>query len=254
MKPASSFFLYLPLLTLLLVLPAQAGIDRSKKDQLPPINLLTAKIWTQLDLADFTLTGQIRVQGKVKKHYPIILRTRGHELQYEFTDQALQIHVDISDSGAIVEKRSGASSPWVVVSGADLLHRILDTDITYDDLALDFINWPTINPLGTDSIKTLPAYAYEAIPGPQNSSSYSKVQFWVSTQYWAFLRIDGLNSADQLVKRVEVQSVMTMGEYTCFKEMKVATMEPGKDDISTSVTYIDLDKGVAGSGMAGEKK
>ncbi len=246
------------------VLPAFAssnedhGIDMSKGLQVPPANLLTAKIWTELDLADFMLPGVIRVEGKGKKHenYPIILRTRGHELVYEFTNQSLQIHVIINDTGAVVQRRTSATAPWSVVSGRDLVQHILDTDITYDDLALDFINWPTLNPLGTDSIKTLHAYVYDAIPGPSNASSYSKIRFWVSADYWAFLRIDGLNTAGQLVKRVEVQSVMKIGEYTCFKEMKVATMEPDKDDIAASTTLIDLSEGEAkqGSGLPAPTK
>lgn len=229
----------------------QAGIDKSKASQLPPVNLLTAKIWTQLDLADFTLTGDVRtvVGGKTMKHYPIVLRTHGHQLVYEFTNQALQVNVLIKDTGAVLQRRASPSAPWVTITGAELRKHVLDTDITYDDLALNFINWDNITPIGTDSIKTLPAYAYEAIPGPQDTSSYAKINFWVSTQYWAFLRIDGVNGQNQTVKRVEVQSVMTIGDYTCFKEMKVETMVPGLDDIASSYTLIDIDKGVQGSGL-----
>ena len=85
---------------------------------------------------------------------------------------------------------------------------ILDTDITYGDLGLDFINWDDIEPLGTDTIKTLDAYVFEAKPGPNDHSRFASVRFWVSKQYWAFLRIDGLNAKGQTVKRVEVQDVM----------------------------------------------
>ena len=98
---------------------------------------------------------------------------------------------------------------------------ILGTDITYGDLALDFINWDDVEPLGTDAIKTLDAYVFEAKPGPTDHSPIASVRFWVSKQYWAFLRIDGLNAKGQTIKRVEVQDVMTIADkYSVFKEMK----------------------------------
>jgi len=71
----------------------------------------------------------------------------------------------------------------------------------------------------------------------------------VSKQYWAFLRIDGINAQGQTVKRVEVQDVMTIGKYTVFKEMKVSTMAPDKDDIAKSTTFIDIADGQEGSGL-----
>jgi hypothetical protein len=61
--------------------------------------------------------------------------------------------------------------------------------------------------------------------------------------------VDGLNAKEQTVQRVEVQSIMQIGQYTVFKEMKVATMEPDKDDIAKSTTYIDISDGKEGSGL-----
>ena len=126
---------------------------------------------------------------------------------------------------------------------------VLDTDITYEDLVVDFVNWDDIEPLGTDSIKTLPAYVFEAKPGPSDHSRFASVRFWVSKLYWAFLRVDGVNAKGQTVKRVEVQNVMQIGQYYVFKEMKVANMFPDKDDIASSTTFIDISNGKEGSGL-----
>ena len=135
------------------------------------------------------------------------------------------------------------------VSGAGRLAPVLGTDITYEDLGVDFVNWDDTEPLGVDSIKTLKAYVYEATPGPNDHSHYARVRYWVSSLYWAFLRIDGLNAQDQTVKRVEVQDVMQIGKFTVFKEMKVSTMDPTRNDIPLSTTFIDIDSGKEGSDL-----
>ena len=222
--------------------------DPATKAQVPPITFVQGRIYDRLKLADFTLTGSLKCD-KTKKSYPIILRTKGHELVYEFQNQPLQIKVQLDPGAFSIQKRSSSTAAWANISGAEMPKTILDTDITYEDLVLDFINWDDIQPLGTDSIKTLDAYVFEAKPGPNDHSRFASVRFWVSKQYWAFLRVDGVNAKGQTVKRVEVQNVMSIGKFYVFKEMKVANMVPDKNDIASSTTFIDIDEGKEGSGL-----
>lgn len=232
-----------------LCLPARAALpDPATKNNVPPIAYVQGMIWKRLDLADFTLTGSVH-SDKTKQRYPIILRTKNREMVYEFQDQPLQIRVELNPGVFTVEKRASATAPWAEVSAADLTKPILDTDITYSDLDIDFVNWDNIVPLGTDNIKTLDAYVFEATPGPTDHSRFASVRFWVSKLYWAFLRVDGINAKGQTVKRVEVQNVMQIGKYYVFKEMKIANMLPDKDDIASSTTFIDIDDGKEGSGL-----
>jgi hypothetical protein len=224
--------------------------DPATKDKVPPIAYVQGMIWKRLDLADFTLNGTVRSdKDKSKKIYPIILRTKGHEMVYEFQNEPLQIRVQLNPGVFTVQKRASSSAPWADVTPAELSGTILDTDITYEDLDIDFINWDDIQPLGTDSIKTLDSYVFEAKPGPTDHSRFSSVRFWVSKLYWAFLRVDGTNAKGQTIKRVEVQNVMPIGKFYVFKEMKVANMLPDKDDIAASTTYIDISDGKEGSGL-----
>jgi hypothetical protein len=213
--------------------------DPATKNDVPPITFVQARIFTQLKFADFTLTGIVR-SDKTHKQYPIKLLTKGHEMIYEFQDQPLQIRVQLDPGAFSLERRTSSTGAWSAVPASEMDKTILDTDITYGDLNLDFINWDDIEPLGTDAIKTLPSYVFEAKPGPGDHSTFAAVRFWVSKQYWTFLRVDGLNAKEQTIKRVEVQNVMEIGDvnkYYVFKEMKVANMEPDKDDIAKSTTY-----------------
>jgi len=227
--------------------------DPATKSQVPPLTYIQARIYTRLKLADFTLTGKMH-SDKTHKSYPITIRTHKYTMVYEFNDQPLQLRVEIAADKIQLDRRTSSTDTWKPVPTSDYSKPILDTDITYGDLALDFIDWDDIEPLGTDTIKTLPAYVLNAHPGPNDPSEFPTVRFWVSKDYWAFLRIDGLNAKGQTMKRVEVQSVMTIaGKYTVFKEMKISYMEPDKDDIASSTTYIDIDNGTEGSGLTDTK-
>ena len=225
--------------------------DPATKKEVPPLAFVQARIYDRLKLADFTLTGVVK-SDKNKKEYPITLHTKGHEMVYEFQGQPLQIRVQLNPGAFTLEKRTSSTGSWTAVPTSAMNQPILDTDITYGDLNLDFINWDDIQPLGTDSIKTLDSYVFEAKPGPGDYSPCASVRFWVSKEYWSFLRIDGLNAKGQTIKRVEVQNVMEVGDvhkYYVFKEMKVANMAPDKNDIAKSTTYIDIDGGKEGSGL-----
>ncbi len=149
-------------------LRAQTLPDPATKNQCPPVAYVQGMIWKRLDLTSFTLTGEVR-SDKTKMHYPIVLRTAGHTQEYDFQDQPLQIRVKLDPGSSTIEKRSSASAPWTPVTGAARLQPIFGSDLTYEDLGVDFVNWDDTDALGLDSIKTLKAYVYEAVPGPERS-------------------------------------------------------------------------------------
>ena len=218
--------------------------DPATANQCPPVTYMQGMIWKRLEAAALTLNGSVR-SDKTKTNAALTLKTSAHTQEYDFTDRPLQIRVQLDPGSSTIQKRTSASGTWSTVAGAGRLQPVLDSDITYEDLGVDFINWEDIAPMGVDSIKTLKAYVYDATPGPNDHSQYAKVRFWVSSKYWAFLRIDGLNAKGETVKRVEVQDVMEIGKLTVFKEMKVSTMDPTRNDIPLSTTFIDIDGGTS---------
>ncbi len=210
------------------------------KGQVPPIEYVQARMWKNMRLADFTLQGTVRTD---KNKYPITLRTKGYELIYEFNDQPLQIREVISPENSIVQRRKNSNEPWVTLTDKEKTEKILDSDISYEDLGLDFIRWENVRPLGTDNIKTLPAWAFEATPN--GVSLYSKARFWISSDYDAFLRVDAYNQKDQVIKRVEVNGVQKIGKAYMIKEMQISTLIPGRE-LSSSRTYVEIKTGQEG--------
>ncbi|SDT86658.1 outer membrane lipoprotein-sorting protein [Verrucomicrobium sp. GAS474] len=226
------------------LLPAlHADPDTSRPT--PPVNLIQARVFRNLNLQDFKLNGVLHTKKNI---YPMVMKTRLREMVYAFTEQPLQIRVVLDPDHATIERRKKESDAWQTVSGKALGETILDTDITYEDLGLGFIFWDKVTGIGCDSIKTLPAWCLEATPPEGVSSSYSKVRYWISSQYCAFLRVDGYNTKGEVIKRVEVNGVMQIGDAYVIREMAVSTMLPGRE-ISASRTFIEIRNGAPGSGL-----
>lgn len=219
------------------------SVSQSTPAQLsPPVDYVLARLWRNLQLQDFKLEGYVRTE---KKKYPIILRTKGREMVYEFQDQPLQLRVLLNPDQSVMEKRSSSGEAWKPVVGKERLKSILDTDITFEDLGMEFLRWDEVKSVGKDSIKTLPTWVFEAKPNAGQASSYTKAKYWVSTQYYAFLQVDAYNAKGDVVKRVEVNGIQKIGVAYVIQEMQVSTMIPGRD-LSSSRTWIDIRKGEPG--------
>jgi hypothetical protein len=213
-----------------------------KKD-VPSPEMLQARLWEVSRLHDFKLEGFLRTD---KNLHPITMRTRDREIVFEFQKQPLQIRVEMTESGSIIQRRKAKNEAWMPVTGKERLEKILDSDACYEDLGLDFLRWSDVRTLGADSIKTLGAWAYEAKPPVM--SNYAKTQYWISSDYLAVLRVDAFNEKNQVIKRVEVNGVMKVGNAYTIKEMLIASIIPGRD-LSSSRTFIEIRKAEPGSGL-----
>lgn len=252
-RPASrlSSFVGFGLLVVLVLLvvgwsSAQAAPD--PKGAVPPIETVQANMIKNMKLADFRLEGRVIVKkGKSKdKSYPIVLRTKGYIMQFEFQNQPLQIKLDLDPDNdrTQVFRRKGPKDKWTKISGRAMTQPILDTDITYEDLALDFMKWEDVKPLGTDSIKTFKTWAYRAKPnGP---SQYASADYWVSSDYYAFMQVEGRNAKGQPVKRVEVSDLQEVDGVWVIKEMLTTTYKKGSK-LAASRTWLYLSNAKSGA-------
>ncbi|MGD9897106.1 MAG: outer membrane lipoprotein-sorting protein [Candidatus Methylacidiphilaceae bacterium] len=216
--------------------PASSAPDPAKP--CPPLEFLQGRFWRNFRLQDFALHGVIESE---RETYPIQLILHDRKMTYEFQNPPFQIRVEIQPEQSIVERRRQKREPWQPVAGRARMGPILDTDITYEDLCLDFMRWDRTQPLGTDHVKTLTAWAFDAVP-PHGTSAYAKVRYWIAAEYYALLRADGYNGAGELIKRLEVNGVQRIGEAYVIKEMQISSFDPKKDG-SSSRTYINIRRG-----------
>ncbi|WP_246189575.1 outer membrane lipoprotein-sorting protein [Methylacidimicrobium cyclopophantes] len=203
----------------------------------PPLEFLQGRFWRNFRLQDFALHGVIESE---RESYPIQLILHDRKMIYEFENLPFQIRVEIQPERSLIERRRQKREPWQPVSGRARLSPILDTDITYEDLCLDFMRWDHVQSLGTDHVKTLTAWAFDAVP-PRGTSAYAKVRYWIAAEYYALLRADGFNGAGELIKRLEVNGVQRIGEAYVIKEMQVSSFDPKKE--GSSRTFINIRRG-----------
>lgn len=240
----------LSLVTFVAVIPfglsLQAAPDSSKP--IPSPEKMQALVWRASKLHDFIMEGNVEVhphKGK-KQFHAMTLRTKDRLMQLEFKKNPLQIQVQLTPAGSIVKTRNGSSGTWKELKGAERLKKILGSDLTYEDLGLEFLRWPTARPLGADTIIAFPTWTYEA--SPPAMSNYSKAIYWISARHLAVLRVDAFDKSKRLHKRVEILGVKKVEKAWTIDQMVVKTMRPGKE-ISLSKTYIVIKKAKGGSGL-----
>jgi len=209
--------------------------DPDPDGQMPPLDYVMARLWNNFSLQDASLKGILRTPIK---QYPITLKTKGREIFMDIPGADLSVRVRLSSDVTSIEKGKKGGKNMRSLSSQEKSEIILDTDIRYEDLALSFLNWPEIREAGTDSIKTLPAYAYDAKPAGMNSR-YASVRYWISSEFFALLRADAMDKDGKLVKRVQVNGVMQVGQAWVIKELQISTYTPGFT-YAKSTTYLEI--------------
>ncbi len=172
------------------------------------------------------------------KSYPFEMRTKDREILMLIPEANLSVEIVFSSGATVVRRGDGKGSNLKALTAREQKAPILDTDITYEDLALTFLNWPDIREAGTDNVKTLPAYSYD-VSAPPGQSGYAQVRFWISSQYFAILKVDAQDQDGKTIKRVEVNGVQKVGNAWVIKEMQVSTFHPGRTS-SKSRTYLEI--------------
>ncbi len=202
---------------------------------LPAAQDVLALVRMQQARQDLELRGQLRENASV---VPFRLTQSGPVIRYSFTnpDEALQLRLGEKDSrleeitGDAIEK----------ISGPDFEQKVRGTAVTYEDLALRFLYWPTARVLGDDYINTRRVWKLELLP-PGRQSQYSKVFLWCEQQSGAFLRMEGFDWNGKLAKRFEVVSVQQIEGRYFLKQMRIEEMAPDTGKVR-SRTYLEINK------------
>ncbi|MDZ4814874.1 MAG: outer membrane lipoprotein-sorting protein [Verrucomicrobiota bacterium] len=201
---------------------------------MPPIDFVMGRFWRNLSLHSADMKGILRTPTKV---YKMNMRTTDREILMEVPEAGLAVQVNFSSAETKI-KRGKIGSTLKTLTGKEKSEKILDTDISYEDLGLTFLNWTEVTEIGTDDIKTLPAYTYEAI-APKGQSGYSKVRYWISSEYFSMLRADAMDANNKIIKRVQVNGVMKVQNAWVIREMQISTFSPGRTT-SKSRTYLEI--------------
>lgn len=218
----------LKLFALVLLAATTAHADPSAQEILASVRMQQAK-------QDVDLQGQLRENERI---VPFRLTQTGPLIRYTFTnpDEALQLRLGKSDSRLEEITRDGVDK----ISGPEFDQKVRGTAITYADLALKFLYWPTARVLGEETLRTRRCWKVQ-LRAPGRQSQYSNVILWVDQQGGALMRMEGYDWDLKLAKRFEVVSAQKIEGRWFLKQMRIEELSPDTGKAETR-TYLEIKK------------
>lgn len=194
----------------------------------------TARMATALQQAELqgTLTND---QTKV----PVALFLKGRDIQFQYFDSKnwVPFHLRLNDDSYDLFEIVGDKT--IPFSEKKIATPIMNTDLTYEDLAMRFFYWK--NPIleGEERVSSHNCYKIR-LNNPGKSGAYSVIYVWVHTKFGAFMKIEGFDKQGKPLKRFVVDSVQNIGgDVYTLEQMSVSTLNPnnGRELSRTKVVF-----------------
>jgi hypothetical protein len=200
----------------------------SAKDILASVRMMESR--QQIDLQ-----GQLRQNDVV---IPFRLVQNGPLIRYSFAnpDEVLQLRLGENSSRLDLVTDSGTEKFAV----SKLNKKIRGTSLSYEDLAFNFLYWPTARVLGEENVRTRNCWKLQ-LRAPSRESQYSNILLWVDKASGALMRMEGYDWNAQLAKRFEVVSAQKIDNRWFLKQMRIEQLQPGTNHVQ-SRTYLEIKK------------
>ncbi|MEI9898543.1 MAG: outer membrane lipoprotein-sorting protein [Chthoniobacter sp.] len=182
------------------------------------------------------LNGEIRNGAK---SLPFRLVCAGTTIRYEFTNPPQVIQLRLGEKEARLEEVADGKAAKVSPRRFD--DRVRDTDISYEDLSLCFLYWPTATVQGEQTMLLQKCWIVRVEPGARGDTQYSKVDLWISKKTGAMMQAEAFDAAGKLSRRFKVISGQSLGDgLWILKEMRIESFGGRSQD--RTPTYLDIDK------------
>jgi hypothetical protein len=201
----------------------------------PDAKDILATVRMQQTQQQIDLQGQLRQDATV---VPFRLTQNGALIKYSFANppEALQLRLGETDSK--LEQLSGSGVEKITPAQFD--RKVRGMPISYEDLALKFLYWPTARVLGEEPVRSRRCWKIQLQP-PSHESQYSNVTLWVDRNSGALMEMEGHDWNGNLVKRFEVISAQKIDNRWFLKQMRVEELDPATHKVR-SRTYLEIKK------------
>jgi Outer membrane lipoprotein-sorting protein len=217
--------------TLLVAVSLSSSIARAQPD---PNTILDQIRSAQVEIGR-TLKAKLRPEKG--ESIPIKLQFSGQQIQYEFTNPAEKLTVQLTDTGSTLSQQTTGGPQ--TLSGSKLTETVRGTDVTYEDLSLRFLYWRNAHYEGERNVRSVTCSVILVQP-PSRNSEYGSVRVWIAKDRGAMVKAEGFDSAGRLIKRFEVISIQTIEDKTIFKQIRIERVDPSTGKI-ISRTYLELE-------------
>jgi len=216
-----------------LVLGLAVAVTSLPAQQLPSASDILASVRMAETRQQMDLQGQLRQDDVV---IPFHLVQNGPLIRYSFSnpDETLQLRLDQNGSRLDLVNDSGTKK----VTGSRLQQRVRGTSLTYEDLALKFLYWPSARVLGEENVRTRSCWKLQ-LQAPSQDAQYSHVLLWVDKASGALMRMEGYDRDRRLAKRFEVVSAQKIEGRWLLKQMRIEAFQPGTSRV-LSRAYLEI--------------
>jgi len=183
------------------------------------------------------LNGTLRKNGK---RTPIGLFLRGKNIQFQYLKNKKWtiFHMRLKqNSFELFEIVKGKN---VKLPDKKLSQPIMNTDLTYEDLAFRFLYWPNPKIVGVETIKLQKCHKIRLV-NPGKGGKYAIVYIFVHQKYNALMQVNGYNKEGKILKRFHVTDLMNVPNGKTLKKMNVETYNPTKEKV-TGITYLEFNE------------
>jgi hypothetical protein len=198
----------------------------------PPASEILRTVRLEQTNQERVLTGRLRTGNRA---IPFRLVLRDGLVRYEFSGGRQALQLRLGEQEAQMDEIAGDQSRRVTAARWD--HKVGGTDITFEDLSMQFLYWPDAEVTGEGTVLT--RRCWEISSRAPRESQYSRVRLWIDQRSGALLRAEGYGRDGQILRRFEVRSGQKLNGGWILKQMRIEHMEAGKPR-DKEPTYLEI--------------
>jgi len=177
------------------------------------------------------VTGVLRTESK---KVPFSLTMRDNTVRWEFTDPPQTLVLRLGETSSQLEEVTADGKRKVAAARLD--DRVRGSDVTYADLAMNFLYWPEATVEGEQTIATTKCWQVLCLPPAKSDSPYGKVRVWVAKGNGAMLKAEMYNREGKLARSFLVIDGQKTGDgLWMLKSMRILATG------ARSPSYLDID-------------
>ena len=184
-----------------------------------------------------TVTGKLRTGGKT---IPFTLKMEGDTVRWDFTEPAQTLLLRLGEKDSRLEEigKGGTTK----ITGAKFDDKVRDSDVSYEDLSMRFLYWPSAEVEGEQTMVLVKCWIVRVEPPAKNDSQYGKVKLWISKADGALMQAEAFGHDGKFARRFKVLSGQKTDDgLWMLKQMRIEAASPGRSTDMTP-TYLEIDR------------
>lgn len=185
-----------------------------------------------------SLKGQLRT-GRTK--IPFKLSMSGNTVRWDFADPPQTLLLQLGDKDARLEEIGKGGSKEV--SAARFDDKVRDSDISYEDLSMNFLYWPKAKVIGEQTMLLQKCWIVQVEPRSRRDSQYGSVKLWIAKNNGALMQAEAFGGDGKIARRFKVISGHNLGDGRwILKQMRIeAPTTIGGRTLDRTPSYLEIE-------------